>query len=506
MRPRLPLPAAALAAVLAVPACAQIFGIEELPEGTGGHHDAGTGSSVTGGAMMADASDAADAAETWTPGMCDCPATNDWTKAFAASGDVTVAGVAIDAMGRVIVAGSVAGTLDVAGKMLPGGADHDVFVLVLDTCGEPIWARRFGGPGEQSALALALDPGPGSSPPDAIVISGKFEVGLAFGGSAAPLSAPNQRAFVARLDPATGDGIASLGVGSDPSQSYEGTAVAVAPDGTTFWAGTEDSGAHLFLRRLDPALSVKSQITPACDHCDPRLALVPGAAVVAGSLSGSVDFVPGGPGPLDSNGSTDLYVAVLAPMAASFVEDKPKVFGDGKAQGALGVAADSATGEIFVAGSFAGTLNMGGGGKTKTSSGALDAFVAKFDPSLAPQWLATFGGGGLTADQRAVAVAKGQHLAVVGDFFEALDLGADAGSHPSAGDADAFLLVLDPASGAVQSVATFGGPGADHAAAVALDGSTHAVVAGTLGGPADFGCSTLGGPGPSIFVARRTIP
>jgi hypothetical protein len=503
MRARSSLLAAALAAAFAAPACAQILGVEVLPAATDAGGGAGSGGSLEAGAS--DVADAPDTTETWVPSPCDCSATEDWSKAFSTSGDVTIAGVAVDSANRIVVAGSVTGMLDIAGHPLAGGADRDVFVIVLGTCGELVWSRRFGGAGDQTALALALDP-PSSAAPDAIVISGWFTGSLDFGGATAPLTAPSQRAFIARLDPVTGDGIASFATGSDAAMKYQGTAVAVAADGNTFWAGTEDSGANLFLRRLDPALSVTSQITPTCTECDPVLALLPGGVALAGRLQGSVDFAPGGPGPISSNGSTDIYAATLTPQSTAFAEGKSKVFGDTAAQLAAGVAAD-ATGNVFLAGSFAGTLNMGGGGKTKVSSGGLDAFVAKLDATLAPQWLAAFGGGGLAADQRAHAVAVGQRLAVAGDFVGALEIGADAGaSLASAGDVDAFLLILDPATGAPLHAASFGSAGADHAAAVALDGSSHAVVAGVLAGPATLDCGVIGGSEKSMFVARRTIP
>lgn len=492
--------AAAIGAALVAPACAQILGIEVLPAATDAGGGGGTGGS--GGSSMEagapDVADAPDTPETSVPGPCDCLSTEEWAKAFSTSGDVTIAGVAVDSADRIVIAGSVTGALDIAGQVLPGGADRDVLVVVLDACGEPVWARRFGDTGDQRALALALDPA------GAVVISGAFTGTLDFGG-ASPLTAPNQRAFVARLDAATGDGVASFAVGSDAAMTYQGTAVAVAADGSAYWAGTEESGASLFLRHLDTTLTVTSQITPTCEQCDPVLALVPGGVVVAGKLQSTVDFVPGGPGPITSNGSTDAYVATLAPQGTAFVEDKSKVFGDPAAQLAAAVAAD-ATGDVFLAGSFAGTLNMGGGGKTKVSTGGLDAFVAKLDATLAPQWLASFGGGGLTADQRAVAVANGQYLAVAGDFVEALG-GGDAGPMlTSAGDIDAFLLVLDPATGALLHAESFGSAGADHAAAVALDGSSHAIVAGVLAGPAMFDCGEIGGAGKSMFVTRRTIP
>lgn len=471
------------AAMIAAPACAGIFGIEELPEGSGGHagSSAGPSSGAAGGSAQS---------------PCGCPATQDWTRVFATTGDVTVAGVAVNDNGIVILAGSVTGDLEIDGLTLPGGADHDVFVAALGACGERLWARRFGDGAEQRALGLAIEPS-GSPHANAILLTGAFIGKLAFGGAAPSLQAGTQRAFVARLDPKSGDGLAAASAGSGPAQ---GTTIAATANGSAYWAGTEQAGSNLFVRRLDPDLAVANAITPACAQCDPRLARVPGGAAIAGGFLGSFDLVAGGAPPLTASG-TDVYVASLVPHASSFNEQKAKSFGDGAAQMAAGIAAN-ASGDLYVAGRFEGTLSMGGSGKTKSSTGAGDAFVAKLDASLSPQWLASFGGSA-TSDQRATAVAVKDRIAVVGDFTEALDAGAIA-QLTSAGGADAFLLILDPA-GAVLHATSFGSAGADHAAGVAFDASGAAIVAGVLDGPLTLGCGTLGDKR-SIFVARRSVP
>jgi len=475
--------AALAAAWIAAPACARILGIEELPEtgAGGGIEDAGAGSGGSGAA---------------TPGPCECPNVEEWTRAFPVSGDADVAGVAV-AGDHVFLAGTVTGALDVGGQALAGGADQDVFVVALGACGEVLWARRFGDAGEQGARAIAVEP-PSSPHPGAVVITGAFGGALAFGGSAVPLSATGPRAYVARLDPGSGDGVASLALDTDATS---GTAVAVTPSGDVYWAGTESAGQVLFLRELDAALAVTRVIEPSCATCDPRVALVGVDAVLAGGFHGSMDLVAGGPGPLADKGGGDVYAAFLEPHGDAFVEGKTRSFGDPAPQAAAGIAVDAA-GRIYLAGAFGGTLDMGGG-KTKSSTGGLDAFAAKLDDTLAPQWLASFGGG--TADQRARAIAAGSRIAVVGDFADALALGTGA-PLASAGDVDAFLVALDPESGAALRAYAFGGAAADHGAGVAIDGSGAAVVAGVLGGPATFACGTVGGPGRSIFVARRAMP
>jgi hypothetical protein len=495
MRRRTGLFAALTAALSLAPACALVLGAEELPEATDAGADAAD--------ARDDGADAGDAGDAWMPGACECPATTEWTKAFAAAGDVSVAGVAVDANDNVVIAGAISGDLTIDGQLLPGGPDHDVFVIALGPCGEHRWARRYGDTGEQRALGLAIDP-PGSPHAGAIVITGVYGGTLDLGGAQGPLVATSSRAFVARLDPSTGDALARNDVGS----SQDAASLAPTASGTTFWAGT--AGAGLFVRELDESLFLTREIAPACTKCDVAVAVAPSGAAVAGGFRGSLDFAPGGPGALGPAGGSDIFAALLAPSTDAFTEGKMDKYGDPAPQFASALATDTA-GNLYLAGAFAGTLNMGGGGKTRMTTGGLDAFVAKLADPGSPVWLSALGGGGLASDQQAFAIAqRGDLVAVAGDFVGALDLSADAGaplmavSGPS--DGDAFAVVLDAANGSVRHAFAIGSSGLDHGAGVALDGTGHVLVAGVLAGPASLGCGTVGSDGASVFVAKRAVP
>lgn len=542
MRRRLALVSCALFATLS-PACALIFGIEELPyaedagaggasmdasapDGASDARDAMTTSDASDArddaqdddasdaadAHELDAGDASDAPEDATDALdaheqdagdggqspCDCPVTQDWSKAFASAGDVTVAGVAIDANGHVVIAGSVSGDLDVQGHVLPGGASADVFVISMDACGEPLFARRYGDSAKQTALAIAVDP-PTAPHPNAIVITGAHAGTLAFGGASGPLVAlTGERAFVARLDPTTGDGLQAISAGAVPLMAYRGTSVATSPDGSVLWTGVESDDTGIFVRRLDASMSVSNEIQPLCLGCAPLVARAGSNAVLTGSFQSTLDLVPGAGGILAAAG-IDVFTASLVPTGASFDDAIRKGFGDNQPQRAAGVATD-ATGNVYLGGEVAGTLALSAQIKV-SSTGGLDAFAAKLSNALAPAWIAGFGHG--ATDQRATAIALGASLAVVGDFVGSISAGNVL---LSAGGSDAFLLALDPADGSVRASTSFGGAGDDHAAGVAIDANGKAVVAGVLGAPAFFGCGTLGGPGKSVFVAKRPIP
>jgi hypothetical protein len=78
--------------------------------------------------------------------------------------------------GDVIVAGTFAGSARFAGRDLASAGERDVFAAKLTAAGEPVWARGFGGPGEESLGGLAVDGNGG------IAVTGAFSRRVSFGG------------------------------------------------------------------------------------------------------------------------------------------------------------------------------------------------------------------------------------------------------------------------------------------------------------------------------------
>jgi hypothetical protein len=167
-----------------------------------------------------------------------------------------------------------------------------------------------------------------------------------------------------------------------------------------------------------------------------------------------------------------------------------KRFGDSNIQRATALAVDS-DGNVGLGGEFTGTLGLGG--PLLQTAGGLDAFVTKLGPDLVHLWSKSFGGGG-TQSVRGVAFA-GADLVVAGAFAHELDLG----SGPQAGSGS-FVVRLD-ANGGILWAKTFGATGAAAAAAVAIDSAGRAIVAGTFAGTVDFGAGPLTSDGGSdLFV------
>lgn len=112
-----------------------------------------------------------------------------------------VTSVAVDSADDVIVAGSFDGAVDFGGGTLTSEGRADIFLVKLSANGEHRWSQRFGGPGSDTATAVATDSQRN------LLLTGSFDDTLSFGGSplvnmTAPttFTVPFRDIFVAKLD------------------------------------------------------------------------------------------------------------------------------------------------------------------------------------------------------------------------------------------------------------------------------------------------------------------
>jgi hypothetical protein len=206
-----------------------------------------------------------------------------------------------------------------------------------------------------------------------------------------------------------------------------------------------------------------------------------GNVLLGGWFYGSIDL---GGGPLASMGLDDAF---LAKLDAGGHHLWSRRFGDVQSQKITAVAIDNA-GDVIVAGTFAGVIDLGGG--PLTSAGGLDVFLAKLDPDGNHMWSRRFGDA---KNQTAVSLAVDGtgNVLVSGDFLGAVDFGG--GPLTSAGGLDVFLVKLDAAGSYLWSK-TFGDTDDQKGLRVAANGTGDVLVGGDFFGLMDFG----GGPLPTM--------
>ncbi len=151
-----------------------------------------------------------------------------------------------------------------------------------------------------------------------------------------------------------------------------------------------------------------------------------------------------------------------------------------------GVAMDG-SGNVYVAGSFMGTVDFDpDGGDPHTSNGSDDIFLSKFDSSGNFEWARTWGGGLDWDSGSGVAADWLGNVYVTGYFTGTVDFDPDGGdSHTSNGKRDVFLSKFD-SSGNFEWARTWGGSDYDSGNAVATDGSGSVYVTGGFYGTVDF--------------------
>jgi hypothetical protein len=411
-----------------------------------------------------------------------------WANGFGDSSIQAANDIAVDSAGNVFIVGTFSGAMRVGTTTLIAGY-RDIFFAKFDASGPPIWAKQFGGQGDNYAYSVAAD----SSGNVILTAAGAFD----FGGGVLP-----EGIVVAKFD-STGAhlwsrscggqsgfyGVKRGGVAIDAdgaviiAESYEGTAdcgggglaangvsnILVAKfdtNGSLAWSqgfaggyaygygvavdaqrnilftgATTDTinfgggnltggGAYLVRFAPDGAYSWGAGFLGA-EALDIAVDDLGGPAVI-GRFSGTVSF---GGSNLTAAGDTDVFVAKFN-AAGDHVWSKS--FGDSNRQTGTGIAVGS-NGDVVTTGSFNGYTAFGT--ESLTSAGKTDVFVAKFDVAGTHKWSKRYGAAG---DEQAwgLAVDGSANILVAGQFTDMVDFGT--GSIASGGDFDAFLMKIAP--------------------------------------------------------------
>jgi hypothetical protein len=318
-------------------------------------------------------------------------------------------------------------------------ADEDCDGATPPCQGATVWAESFGASGNEYGQVVAIDPSG-----DVIVVGG-YDAAFSLGPAALP-SFGQADIFVAKLDP-MGKVIWAKGFGSTGNDYATGVAVDAQGD-----------------------------------------------VVVTGSVAGNVDF---GGGPLAGSGQDDIFLLKLDTTGKLVWA---KVVGSAQEDQGYAVAIDAA-GDIFTAGSFEGTIDLGGG--TLTTAGSTDLYVARFSPAGQAVWTRSF--GGVSSDYASgIGLDAMGNVLVAGGFLGPVDFGT--GTLTTPGYFDAFVAKLDPTGKTTWVKQMKGGAGMGNyalPAGLAVESTGAVVVGGYFYGQVDFG----GGPlisagGTDAFLVR----
>ncbi|MBW2456879.1 MAG: hypothetical protein JRI68_20355 [Deltaproteobacteria bacterium] len=404
--------------------------------------------------------------------------------------------LAIDDFGREQAGGADGDPTEGGGGAATGGAPPSA---------QFDWCLGFGSQDLDRGTAIGID---GS---DHVIVAAVISGPINFGGGTLGAE-QTERLAVIKLDP-SGKHLASFV--TDGTGSAQPTALAIGDDGSVHIVGEYHGGPvtfgslelgqpvdrDVFVAKLGPDLSPTYAVafTDAGSEAgqqEQRAAAAvvdgsDGSLVLGGTMAGVLQV---GDETLTSAGGTDGF---LVKLNAQGTPAWSKRFGDDKDQRLSALAMDD-NGNLAVAGSFAGSLDLGGG--PLVAAGPGDAFVAKLTGAGAHQLSVRYGSSASDTTATAIALSDAGGIVVVGQFVEELSFGNT--SLEGLDGEDIYVASLDDGAELDWAVGVAGsGPDRAHAVALGTDGSVH--VAGSYSGilvlPTDSEQSSQGGQDALVF-------
>jgi hypothetical protein len=347
-----------------------------------------------------------------------------WAKQFGGPGEDIGQAVATDSQGNIVVTGTFTDEAEFgSGKTFESKGRTDVFVARYSSDGEHLWSRRAGGEVEDRGYAVAIDS------KDSVIVTGYFGGAVAFGGD--PMESAGQADIFVVKYAASSEHIWSWRIG-----------------------GKVDD--------LGRAVAVDAQ-----DN-----------VVLAGDFHETISL---GGAEQVSTGNADI---LLAKFTSNGKYLWAKTFGSYFHDFSVGVAVDG-KGHIAITGAFEQTVDFGG--DELVGAEKKEIFLAKYTGDGRHLWSKRFGGRDDDIGS-SVAVDGYGNVYMAGWFWRTVDFGG--GKLESAGDNDIVLAKYAP-DGTFVSAKQFGDIGADFGRSVAIDHDGSAVMVGTFRGKVSFGGDEL---------------
>lgn len=482
--------------VVGLAACSNLLGIDDFSG-----DEAGMGSDdgdvPQGGA-------AGTAGASGVGGGGSAPGREAWARAFgSASSSDAAKSVAVNAEDEVIIAGTIGDDVDFGGGKVGGGSA--LFVTRLSADGEHLMSAASSGSAQVTVAGAALDSA-GNIAVAGGIAGGTFSV-VEGGSSHVAQPADGRDVFVAKLSE-DGDELWSHTFAAAGTQDVHGIAIdpsdsAVVVVGSLRDSLMLDASVTLTSAGGDDALIARfrsdGQLDWATSVGDGNSQV---ARAVTVDASGTIWVAGTFNGTVDFGGAQHTSVGnsdiFLVKLSSSGTVEQSARFGEGGQHTVGGLAPRD--GGVVMVGSFVGTTTFGGEplrSVEATQSSSEDIFVALLDADAAHVASRSFGSTGFDR-ARSVIVDQAGHVIVGGSFSaKVTELDLD-----SAGDRDALVLALDPDGTPAWHVA-FGRQDDDEVTAVSVDSTDAIVAVGHFTDAFTLGEDVIFGPGlDDIFVAK----
>ena len=334
----------------------------------------------------------------------------------AGSGISNISGMAADVNGNLHITGWFSGSITSGSTTLTSAGASDALVVKFNNSGEWVWAKSFGGTGDDKGGGIDTDSAGN------VYVNGTFRSMTI--GSTVLTSVGLDDLFVMKLD-STGNSLWVSKVGGSGNEYIQptGNNLAVDAAGNSYVVGeagvgpvtvngttlTGSGAADLLIAKFDSsgaAIWGARAGSTLTDQMDGVVVDAQGNAYITGLVRGSTTF---GSTTLTPFGLQDGFVAKIN---SAGVWQWATIFGSAGNEFVYGVAIDREGGPVIV-GSFTSAFTIGP--TTLTTSGRDDGFVVKWNSSGTFQWAKT--AGGIGADEfSGVGVSSDGNILVSGYF------------------------------------------------------------------------------------------
>lgn len=432
----------------------------------------------------------------------------DWAKQIGGTGYNIGYSIATDSAGNTYTTGYFSGTADfdpgIGTYNLTSFGDGDIFILKMNSFGDFLWAKQFGGNDYAIGLRISLD-NLGN-----IYLAGIFENTIDVDPSANiyNLSAVGiNDAFVAKMD-SSGNFIWAKqfgGVGSEIIAStldidnsgniytigYFSNTVDFDPgvgtynltsfgEGDIFISKLDSSGSLVWVKRIGGINTDEGE--------DIKVDDLGNNIYITGGFRGTIDFDPNdGVFNMTSSGSRDIFISKLDTSGNLIWANRIGSIGADRGHS---IALDNIDDFLYITGEYSGSpdFDPGIGTYTLTSAGGQDCFVIKLDVSGNFIWARSMGGSWLEEPGNSIQLDSNGDVIVTGWFWGTSDFdpGVDIFNLTSVGNNDIFIVKLN-SEGGFSWAKNLGGEGVYiNSWSSALDTSDNIYTTGNFDGTVDF--------------------
>ncbi len=435
-----------------------------------------------------------------------------WTKIIGGTGWDDGRAITTDSSGNVYVAGFFQGTVNfgldfgTTDIKTPAGW-WDIFITKINANGTYGWTKIMGGTGWDRGFGITTDSSGN------VYVTGFFErtvnFGLDFGTTDIKTYAGGEDIFITKINANGSYGWTKIMGGTEYDS---GSRITTDSSGNVYVTGffygavnfgldfgttdikTSAGDRDIFITKINANGSYGwTKIMGGTGWDDGRAITTEssGNVYVTGSFMGTVNFGLdfGTTDIKTSAGNYDIYVTKIN---ANGTYGWTKIMGGTLSDSGSAVTTDS-SGNVYVTGSFMGTVNFGldfGTTDIKTSAGSTDIYVTKINANGTYGWTKIMGGSGGSGGGSAITTDSSDNVYIMGSFSGTVNFGLDFGAtdiKTSAGSGDIFVTKIS-SNGSYGWTKIMGGSGGSGGGSgITTDSSGNVYVTGYFYGTMNFG-------------------